>query len=188
MIHLSEKTLRKIGSRFYQTALFLWNTIINKIPVNEVRKFFLRLLGAKLSSNCRIFRRCEMMKPLGLTVGRGSSIGWFTLVDARGGITVGNNVTVASYCKMITAKHDIEDPMFSGIMSPIVIEDYAWVCTGATILGGVTIGRGAVVMAGAVVTRDVPPMTVVGGVPARFVKTRKTEPAFEDDMKWAFLN
>lgn len=178
----------KIASRIYQIGLFVWNTLINKIPINKVRKFFLRLLGAKLSSNCVIFRRCEMIKPIGLKVGKSSSIGWFSLVDARGGITIGNNVTVASYSKLITAKHDIEDPMFMANTAPIVIEDYAWVCTGSTILGGVTIGRGAVVMAGAVVTKDVPPMTVVGGVPAKHVKDRKTEPIFEDDMKWVFLN
>ena len=129
-----------------------------------------------------------MIKPVNLKVGKGSSIGWFSLVDARGGITIGDNVTVASYCKMVTAKHDIEDPLFKASESPITIEDYAWICTGATILGGVTVGRGAVVMAGAVVTKDVPPMTVVGGVPAKFVKDRKTEPVFQDDMKWAFMN
>ena len=179
-----------IASRIYQICLFIWNTIINKIPINFVRKFFLKLLGAKLSGNCVIFRRCEMIKPLNLIVGKSSSIGWFTLVDARGGITIGENVTVASYCKLVTAKHDIEDPMFTASEAPIMIEDYAWVCTGATIFlgGGVKIGRGAVVMAGAVVTRDVPPMMVVGGVPAKIVKERKTEPVFQDDMKWVFLN
>lgn len=127
---------RKIASIPYYICLFIWNTIINKIPINVIRKFFLRLFGAKLSSNCKIFRRCEMIQPSGLRVGRSSSIGWFSLVDARGGITIGNNVTVASYCKMITAKHDIEDPMFKAIKDPIEIEDYAWICTGATILGG----------------------------------------------------
>ncbi len=178
----------RIIGRIYHICLLIWNTSINKIPINSLRKVLLRGLGAKLSSNCVIFRRCEMIKPMGLRVGKSSSIGWFTLVDARGGITIGDNVTVASYCRLVTAKHDIEDPMFTAIEEPIVIEDYAWICTGATILGGVTIGRGAVVMAGAVVTKDVPPMTVVGGVPARFVKERKTEPVFEDDMKWAWLN
>lgn len=178
----------RLARRIYHICLFIWNSLINKIPINTLRKFFLRLLGAKLSSNCVIFRRCEMIKPLGLKVGKGSSIGWFSLVDARGGITIGNNVTVASYTKMVTGTHDIEDPLFHASFNPIVIEDYAWICTGATILGGVKIGRGSVVMAGAVVTKDVPPMTVVGGVPAKFVKERKTEPMFQDDMKWVFLN
>ncbi len=182
------KIMHIIASKFYQTALFIWNVFINKVPNKEFRKFFLRLLGAKLSRNCVIMRRCEMIKPLGLVMGRSSSIGWFSLVDARGGITIGDNVTVASYCKLITAKHDVEDPMFKSIEEPITIDDYAWVCTGATILGGVTVGRGAVVMAGAVVTKDVPPMTIVGGVPAKIIKKRKTEPVFEDDMKWVFLN
>ena len=179
---------RSIVSYVYQFALLIYNTIINKIPNNWVRKMYLRLLGAKLSRNCVIFRRCEMIKPLELKVGRSSSIGWFSLVDARGGITIGNNVTVASYTKMVTAKHDIEDPMFSASVHPIVIEDYVWICTGATILGGVTIGRGAVVAAGAVVTKDVPPMTVVAGIPAREVKKRNTEPIFEDDMSWSLFN
>ena len=180
--------IHKIGSRLYQICLFVWNTLINKIPINGVRVFFLRCLGAKCSNNCVIFRRCEIIKPINLIVGKSSSIGWFSLVDARGGITIGDNVTVASYCKMVTAKHNIEDPMFKASVAPIIIEDYAWICTGATILGGVRIGRGAVIMAGAVVTKDVPPMTVVGGVPAKFVKERKTEPVFQDDMKWVFLN
>lgn len=180
--------IQKIIRRFYQICLFAWNTIINKVPINLVRKFFLKLLGAKLSSNCVIFRRCEIIKPLNLIVGNSSSIGWFCFLDARGGIRIGNNVTVASYCKLVTAKHDIEDPLFKSSVSPIIIDDYAWICIGATILGGVKIGRGAVVMAGAVVTKDVPPMTVVGGVPAKFVKKRNNEPIFNDDMKWSFLN
>ena len=121
-------------------------------------------------------------------MGEHSSVGWFTLLDARGGITIGNNVTVASYCKLVTAKHNIEDPLFHAVLEPIKIEDYAWICTGATILGGVKIGRGAVVAAGAVVTKDVPPMTVVGGVPAKIISNRKTEPIFIDDMKWVWLN
>ena len=180
--------MRRIGSKLYGICLLIYNTIINKIPINIVRKFFLRLLGAKLSSNCVIFRRCEMIKPINLKVGRSSSIGWFSFIDARGSISIGNNVTIASYCKLVTAKHDVEDPMFRASENPIIIDDYVWICTGATILGGVSIGKGAVVAAGAVVTKDVPPMTIVGGIPAKYIKKRETEPIFQDDMKWAFLN
>lgn len=179
---------RSIVSKIYQLGCFCGNTIVNKIPINILRKIYFRLLGAKFGKKTILFRRVEILKPLTLRIGESSSVGWFTLLDARGGITIGENVTVASYCKLVTGTHDIESPQFTGSVNPIIIKDYAWVCTGAIILGGVTIGRGAVVAAGAVVTKDVPDMTVVGGVPAKVIKKRLTEPIFHDDMKWAWLN
>lgn len=174
-------------NRVYTILLVMGNTIINKIPWNRFRKFYFSLLGAKFAKNSVVFRRVEILGPKRLKIGSSSSIGWFTLMDSRGGVTIGENVTIASYCKLITGKHDIEDSMFCAEFYPIVIEDYAWICTGATILGGVTIGKGAVVCAGAVVTKDVPPMTVVGGVPAKEIRKRNTEPRFQDTMKWSFL-
>ncbi len=73
----------------------------------------------------------------------------------------------------------MNDPEFSDIYRPIAIDDYAWIGSRATILAGVTIGRGAVVMAGAVVSRDVPPYAVVGGVPAQVVSMRELrDPAY----------
>ena len=178
-------TFRKALSRL---GTFLWNTITGRLPGNRLRKAGLKFLGARLEGNCVVCRRAEILGPEGLTLNSQSSLGAHALIDARGGIRVGRNVTVASHVKLITAKHDLEDPAFRAVLQPIVIEDYAWICTGATVLGGVTVGRGAVVMAGAVVTRDVAPMTVVGGVPARFVKARTVEPTFQDDMRWAFLS
>ena len=164
------------------------NTIVNKIPSRHLRRLYYRCMGAKIGKKSLLFRRVELIKPLGLNMGSSSSVGWFSLLDARGGITIGNNVTVAGYCKLVTAKHDINDPFFKSSTAPIVIEDYAWICTNAMILGGVTIGRGAVVAAGAVVTSNVPPMMVVGGVPAKIIKKRNVEPQFEDDMRWSWLN
>ncbi|HEU5439754.1 MAG TPA: acyltransferase, partial [Ktedonobacterales bacterium] len=80
---------------------------------------------------------------------------------------------------LVTGTHDMNDPDFRDEYKAIVIDDYAWIGSRATILAGVTIGRGAVVMAGAVVTRDVPPFAVVGGVPAKVVGERKLkDPAY----------
>lgn len=180
--------MHKFLSHCYQFALLLYNTWFNKIPNAAFRRTCIRALGGAIPHESVVFRRVDLIKPLGLKIGKHSSVGWFTLLDARGGITIGDNVTVASYCKIVTAKHDIEDSLFKASVDPVVIEDYAWICTGAIILGGVTIGRGAVVAAGAVVTKDVPPMTVVGGIPARKIGDRHTEPIFVDDMKWVFLN
>lgn len=166
----------------------LGNTIINKIPSRTIRRCYYRGLGAHIPKNSITFRRVEILSSSNLRLGERTSVGWFSLLDARGGISIGNSVTVASYCKLITGSHDFNDANFTAHFLPIVIEDYAWICTGAIITSGVTIGRGAVVAAGAVVTKDVPPMTVVGGVPAKIIKKRDVEPMFQDDMKWSFLN
>ncbi len=95
-------------------------------------------------------------------------------------ISIGDHVSVSSGVSLITGGHDFDDPTFAGYASPITIEDYVWIGMNATILGGVTIGKGAVVAAGALVWKDVPPFTVVAGVPARAVKRRKLEhPAYQ---------
>lgn len=94
------------------------------------------------------------------------------MLDARGEIKLGNNVTIASYVKLVTGSHDINNPGFDAVFKPIIIEDCAWICTGVMICQGVIIGEGAVVATGAVVTRNVAPYTVVGGVPVRKIGTR----------------
>lgn len=116
-----------------------------------------------------------------MSIGRNSTIGRWCLLDARGGITVGRNVNISSYCRFMTAKHDFDDPAFPALYAPIVVGDRAWVAMGLTVLDGVTIGAGAVVCAGAVVTKDVPPYTVVGGVPAKHIRDRPREQGYTID-------
>lgn len=180
--------MKKIIKNIYWVLIIFGNTIINKIPIRRLRRGYYRLLGANLTNTSVIFRKTDILSPRKLVMGKSSSVGWNVFLDARGGIKIGDNVTVASYCKLITGSHDINDSMFKAHFEPIIIEDYAWICTGAMILQGITIGRGSVVCAGAIVTKDVPPMSVVGGAPARIVKEREVEPVFHDDMKWSWLH
>ena len=187
-MQILRKILRKIGETTYFAATMFGNTVVNKIPSRMLRRLYYRMLGAKLTAKSVIYRRVDVLKPSGLKMGKGSSIGWFCLADARGGIEIGDNVTVASYSKLVTGKHDIDNPLFPGRFEPIVIKDYAWVCTGSLIVSGVTIGKGAVVAAGAVVTKDVPDMAVVAGVPAKIVRYRQAMPEFEDNMRWSWLH
>ena len=161
----------------YALGMILSMTV-SHFPSRRIRRFFYNLMGAKINSNSVVFRSANVLWPAGLEIDAGSSIGQHTIVDARGGIKVGKNVTVAGKSNLITGSHNLDDPKFSAVFEPIVIEDYAWICTGATILQGVRIGRGAVVCAGAVVTKDVPSMCIVGGVPARVIKKREVEPDF----------
>ena len=88
-------------------------------------------------------------------------------------LVIGNCVVINDAVRILTGTHDINSGEFRQINLKVAIGDYAWICTGALLLPGVQIGEGAVVAAGAVVSRDVPPYIVVAGVPARSVKIRE---------------
>ena len=86
---------------------------------------------------------------------------------------IGKNVCIGEDVRLITGSHDVTSPHFNLVTRPITINDNVWIATGAIVLPGVTIGEGAVVGAGSVVTKDVEPWTVVGGNPAKFIKKRE---------------
>ena len=107
-----------------------------------------------------------------VVIGNYTHINRGCMLDARGGIEIGSNVSLSYDCRLITGSHSVRSPHFSASYLPIRIGDYAWLGVGATVLQGVTVGEGAVVCAGAVVTRDVEPYAIVGGVPARKIGER----------------
>ncbi len=105
-----------------------------------------------------------------LVVGKNSRING-AHIDASELIQIGCNVRIAPYSIIIDSDfHDIRDHFATGKSKPIIIEDDVWIATRATILKGVRIGRGSVVASGAVVTRDVPPNSVVAGIPAKVIR------------------
>lgn len=111
-----------------------------------------------------------------IRIGRDCLIGEFNVLRGQGGITVGDRVYTAPLVQILAVNHVYDDParpiVAQGITAEgIVLEDDAWIGAGAIITDGVRVGQGAVVAAGAVVTADVPPHTVVGGVPARVLKS-----------------
>jgi acetyltransferase-like isoleucine patch superfamily enzyme len=112
-----------------------------------------------------------------IRIGDGSWIGAFSFLHGAGRLLVGRGVGLGPRVTILTSQHDLGDaqrPVLHAplIFAPVVVEDGADIGASATILPGVTIGEGSVVGAGSVVTHDVPPMAVVTGCPARFVKTR----------------
>lgn len=112
----------------------------------------------------------------GICIGRDSLIGEYCVIRGQGGVTIGDRVYTSPHSQLIAVNHVFDDPAVpfveQGITAEgIVIEDDVWIGSAAVITDGVRVGRGAVVAAGAVVTRDVPPRTVVGGVPARPLKS-----------------
>ncbi len=156
----------------YYTAALFGNTIWNKVPSRHLRKWFYQLMGAKIGKNTFPCRRVEILYPKGLQLANGVSIGWFAELDARGGITVDHDTNISSHVKMITGSHDLDDSEFTADFQPIHIGHHCWVASGATILQGISIGDGAVVAAGAVVTKDIPPYEIWGGIPAKYIRKR----------------
>lgn len=105
-----------------------------------------------------------------LVVGKNSRLNGVH-IDVRKLVSIGENVRIAPYTIIMDSDfHDVRDHFADGVAMPVIIEDDVWIATRATILKGVTVGKGSVVAAGAVVTRNVPPHVVVAGVPARVIK------------------
>lgn len=112
-----------------------------------------------------------------IKIGNNCTVNPFSILYGHGGLTIGNGVRIAAHTVIVSSDHiysDVSKPIYQqGVIKlPIVIEDDVWIGSGAKILGGVTVGTGSVVGAGAVVTRDIPPYSIAVGVPAKVVKKR----------------
>lgn len=110
-----------------------------------------------------------------IRIGRDSLVGEYSIIRGQGGVSIGDRVYTSPFTQIIAVNHVFDDPnkpfIDQGITAQgITIEDDVWLGSGAIITDGVRVGKGAVVAAGAVVTQDVSPHTVVGGVPARLIK------------------
>jgi len=113
-----------------------------------------------------------------IKVGKKSFINSFSVLYGHGGLTIGDNVIMATGVTIIPANHKFEDlniPIANQGENKkgVIIEDGVWIGAGVIILDGVTIGRGSVIGAGAVVTKNIPPMSIAMGVPARVTKNRQ---------------
>jgi len=172
-------------------------TLTGLIPSHSIRTFFYRhLFRIKIGKNSHIHWLARFNNPTGIEIGDNCVIGNDAFLDGRffrpgkegesklqtyynefinssyRPLIVGNNVSIAGEVRIFTMEHDINNPQFSEIGAPVKIEDNVVIGTRVTILPGVHIHEGAVVASGAVVTKDIPSYTVVGGIPAVFIKER----------------
>jgi acetyltransferase-like isoleucine patch superfamily enzyme len=160
--------------------LYVANSIVAHIPFHCVRlQFYRTVMKVKIGRGSSIFMGAWLDTPGGLVIGNNSTINQKCRMDSRGGLYIGNNVSISAEVCILTAEHDIQSPDFAGVQDHVRIEDYVFVGTRALILPGVTLGTGAVVAAGAVVTKSVEPYVVVGGVPARILGKRNAALEYE---------
>lgn len=145
---------------------------------HSLRCIFFRFLGFRLGSNASIALSFRFYKYGGISIGDGSVVNRSCLFDNRGDILIGRHVSIARDVYIFTSGHDPESPFFEMVTAPVLIDDHAVIFSRATIMPGIKIGAGAIVYSGAVVTKDVEPMSIVGGVPARVIGKRKTIPKY----------
>lgn len=161
--------------RYLFGILCIVTDLIGFFPSVKLRKFFYKILGMKIGKNSIVYSQASMYMPHLITIGKGSVIGDKVFLDGRRKIYIGDNVNFSKNVYIFTLQHNAQDPNFGVKGGPVIIEDYVWIGSRVTILPGVTIGKGAVIATGAVVTRDVDPYTIVGGVPAVFIKDRTSD-------------
>ena len=120
-------------------------------------------------------------------MGEGCMINPDCLLDGRGGkLIIGDNVDIARGSWIFTLEHNPHDDYHSTQQGDVIIEDYVWIASRVTVLPGVRIGRGSVIASGAVVTKDIPPMSIAGGIPAKVIGVRKSELKYKLTFKPLF--
>lgn len=150
--------------------------VLNRLTyadAEEIRAIFSELIGNKVDDGFSLIPPFYTTGGEQIRVGRNVFINQNCTMYDLGGIDIGDDVMIGPNVSLITSGHPIEPSLRREFVTaaPIVIERNVWIAAGSTIIGGVTVGENSVVAAGAVVTRDVPPNTLVGGNPARVIRS-----------------
>ncbi len=174
-----KQILIQTATALYAFKDYLFRVWAMNVPFYVVRRFFVKQTIRRLGEGGFVMMGVEFRTGKNITIGSHCFINKGVLLDGRGGkLTIGNNVDIAQEANIWTLSHDPHNDQHSVWGADVTIEDYAWIASRATILPGVTIGRGAVVATGSVVTKSVLPMTIVAGVPARAIGHRKNNPQY----------
>jgi maltose O-acetyltransferase len=147
--------------------------IVGYVPGYFMRGTLYRIFGMKLASRAKIGVGCLILGGPGrITIGAGSVINPGVVLDGRFPLSIGSNVSISIQALILTLEHDLAVTDFGGIGGPVTIGDRVFIGARAIVLPGISIGEGAAVAAGAIVTKDVEPYTIVAGVPAKPIGSR----------------
>ena len=155
---------------------YVFNAFVSNVPVHPVRRFYLKLFLGTIGRGTNVQMGCRILHGRRIHLGERNVVNFGCMLDGRRfGIRTGNDVSIGPEAAILTLGHDPQSSAFEDRGGDVTIGDRAWIGFRAIILPGVTIGEGAAVAAGAVVTRDVEPFTIVAGVPAKKIGERQRD-------------
>lgn len=166
---------RKAFNRLYNYVLdfeLLIVRIAGLIPIHTIRWLVYLAAGVKIGKGSHIHMGAQFFYPAGVKIGNGVIIGQNAFLDGRDTLVIGDCVDVASDVMIYNSEHDINSEDFRATVAPVEIGDYVFIGPRTIILPGVKVGKGAIIAAGAVVTKDIDEFIVVGGVPAQKIGER----------------
>ena len=156
----------------FELMILRW---VGHIPFHGVRKFFYKISGISIGKGSTIHMWANFFQPKNIKIGVDTIIGDHVFIDGRAMVDIGDHVDVASSVMIYNSEHMLDSADFEAREESVKIKDYVFVGPRVIILPGVKIGKGAVIAAGAVVTKDVGDFQIVGGVPAKVVGERKNK-------------
>lgn len=178
-LHRLPQSVKRLLNALYWRAFDARDYVaefVGCLPSHTLRLLLYRtVLRIQVGHRTSVHRGCRLYRSSHVIIGSNTVINREVLLDGRMGLRIGNNVSISEGAAIFTLEHDPNSPDFANRGGLVQIEDYVFVGARAIILPGVTVGRGAVVAAGAVVTHDVAPYTIVGGVPARPIGERSRD-------------
>lgn len=167
----------------FVSRVYINNHVVARLLARRLRMlWYRRVMGFQVGEGSSILSDFRVAEPGKLRIGRHTVVNNSCRFDNRRPITVGDHVAISYGAVLLTLGHDIDSPVFALQGGGIRIEDYVWLCAKCMILPGLTIGKGAVVLPGSVVTHDVPAFSVVGGNPAQFIRKRNEDLRY--DLHW----
>lgn len=167
--------MRNLLRRAKAGLTWMWLKFIGHIPSHMLRLFLYRMSGMKIGKRSYIYSGAEIRNAKGITIGNDVIVGHNAILDGRSGLTIEDNVNLSTGVWIWTLQHDHNCPNFSAVGGPVVIETNAWLSARTIILPNLTVARGCVIAAGAVVTKSTTEYCLYGGVPAKVIGKRNKD-------------
>ena len=163
-----------IYNYFYSFYIWFLNYVISAIPFWCIRLFFYRISGVRIGKGSRIGLHCKVSRPSKIVLGERTIVNEFCYLDGRGGLKIGNDVSISMYSKIITASHYSNSSDFKYFEDEVEIEDHVWIGISAIILNGSFICHGSIIGAGAVFKGRSVENGIYTGSPAKLAKIRNS--------------